>query len=188
MRNPRPIVVRSHIAPARSGARSRSLRSRQELPPWLAAAAAVCAVAMAFLLAACGTATTPGAGNSGTPGTGASTRPGGGTSSSPATAAQAKVALSFTVSGPNTATAHWTLRCDPPGGTEPDAAAACAALLRLKQPFIIQPRHIMCPMIMPSARRIVVTGTWFGQKVHRIVVDGGCDLGLFGTLGKWLFR
>ena len=31
--------------------------------------------------------------------------------------------------------AAWTLRCDPTGGTHPDAQAACRDLLRAKNPF-----------------------------------------------------
>ena len=37
-------------------------------------------------------------------------------------------------------------------------------------------------MIMVSSRQIVVTGTWFGQKVDRVIIDGECDLGLAPAL------
>jgi len=39
-------------------------------------------------------------------------------------------------------------------------------------------------MLLLSNRKIVVTGTWFGVRVHRIVVDGGCDIALFSKLDK----
>jgi hypothetical protein len=42
-------------------------------------------------------------------------------------------------------------------------------------------------MILRSNRRIVVTGTWFGTKVHRLLVDGGCDMTLFSKLDR-IFR
>jgi Subtilisin inhibitor-like len=99
-------------------------------------------------------------------------------------AAPAKVSLAFQVrhgSGPTVR--HWTLRCEPSGGTHPAAAATCAALLRMKNPFA-PPKHMNCPMILRSDRRIVVSGTWFGKKVHRVILDGGCDLRLFAKLGQ----
>jgi hypothetical protein len=39
-------------------------------------------------------------------------------------------------------------------------------------------------MLLRSNKKIVVTGTWFGITVHRIVVDGGCDVALFDSLNK----
>ena len=97
----------------------------------------------------------------------------------------AKVSLAFKVTHGATGPAfrHWTLRCDPAGGTHPAAAATCASLLKLKDPFA-PPKHMNCPMILRTDRRIVVSGIWFGRKVHRVVLDGGCDMGLFTKLGQ----
>ncbi len=98
-------------------------------------------------------------------------------------AAPAKVSLTFQVrhgSGP--AFQHWTLRCEPSGGTHPAASATCASLLKLKNPFAPANKHMNCPMILRSDRRIEVSGVWFGKKVHRVVLDGGCDMGLFSKL------
>ncbi len=105
------------------------------------------------------------------------------------TAPTAKVALTFKVNhGPGTPVVrHWTLSCEPAGGTRPNAATACSALLKLKNPFAPRSKAIACPMILRSDRKIIVTGTWFGTKVHRLVMDGGCDLALFSKLGK-IFR
>jgi len=131
---------------------------------------AVAAMVTAALIAltGCGSATAPGGGSS--------------TSSSPA---EAKVSLTLTLTNnPGHSPQHWTLRCDPAAGSRPDATAACSALLRMKQPFALRSKREVCPMIMVSARQYVVIGTWFGVKVHRVVVDGGCDLGLFNTLAK----
>jgi Subtilisin inhibitor-like len=128
------------------------------------------AAAGILAIAGCGTATTPGGGSSAT--------------STPSPAA-ARVSLSFTMTGlPGQPVQRWTLRCDPPGGTHKDPAAACAALLRMKDPFAPRPRRMICPMILASGRQIEVTGTWFGRKVHRHILDGGCDLGLFGSVSK----
>lgn len=124
-------------------------------------------------------------------GCGTAAAPGGGASGQDRTATPAKIALMFTLTnGPGSAATHWTLRCEPPGGTHPDPAATCAALLRIKapagQPFAARSRHVMCPMIMMSDRQIVVTGTWNGVKVHRVIIDGGCDVALFGSMSKIL--
>ena len=141
----------------------------------LAGLAATVLAATVLALSGCGTAPAPGGGT---------TRPGG-------TPAPARITLTVTLtSGPGSAARHWTLRCDPPGGTHPDPAATCKALLRLKspagQPFAARSRHVMCPMIMMSDRQIVVTGTWNGVKVHRVIIDGGCDVALFGSMSKIL--
>jgi hypothetical protein len=127
--------------------------------------AAACAIAVA----GCGTQLAPGSGSAGSGGAGGS-KP-----------APAKATLTFTIigSGP---VKHWTLRCDPPGGTHPDPAATCRTLMRVKNPFAPPAKHIMCPMIMVSDKQIKVTGTWFGSKVNRVLVDGGCDLTIFNKL------
>jgi hypothetical protein len=145
---------------------ARPMAMRSRATNLLAAATAAGILA----LAGCGTATTPGGRSS--------------ASSTPAAAA-AKVSLTFTITGmPGQPVRRWTLRCDPPGGTHQDPAAACAALLRMKDPFAARPRRMICPMIVASGRQIVVTGTWFGTKVHRHILDGGCDLALFGSVSK----
>ena len=45
----------------------------------------------------------------------------------------------------------------------PDAAAACARLLTGASLFAPLPGHVMCPMIMASAGRARVTGTYLGR-------------------------
>lgn len=113
-------------------------------------------------------------------GSGASNGSGG---SSDSAGAPAKVSLTFRVThGSGPAVQHWTLRCEPAGGTHQAAETTCASLLRLKNPFASPDRHMNCPMILASDRRLVVTGTWFGKKVHRVILDGGCDLRLFTKL------
>jgi hypothetical protein len=77
---------------------------------------------------------------------------------------------------------HYTLRCDPPGGTVTDPAAACARLTAGASLFGPLPAHVACPMIMADAGRATVTGTYFGQRVHESLVDGGCDLSRWGKL------
>ncbi|HKD87543.1 MAG TPA: hypothetical protein VKB62_03345 [Streptosporangiaceae bacterium] len=88
---------------------------------------------------------------------------------------------------PTTAAAHYTLRCDPPGGTVADPTAACARLMRGPSLFGPPPAHVACPMIMANAGRAIVTGSYLGHRVHESVVDGGCDLSRWAKL-KRVFR
>lgn len=131
---------------------------RRNLLAWLLAALAVTAV----LAAGCATSS----------GSGGAAKP-------------AKVSLTFTTVGfSGKSPGRWTLTCDPAGGTHQAAPAACAALLPLHHPFAPQPAGMACPMILRSDRKYIVSGTWFGVKVHRTVVDGGCDMDLFSKLDK----
>jgi hypothetical protein len=121
-------------------------------------------IATIGLVTACGTATAPGAKSAPHP---------------------AKVALSVKLinskgSGPT----HWTLHCQPAGGTAPDPASACKTLLGIKAPFAPVSKVKECPMILASSQQIIVSGTWFGHKVERVIVDGECDIGLFTSLHK----
>jgi hypothetical protein len=58
-------------------------------------------------------------------------------------------------------------------------------LLGMKNPFGQQSSiKIMCPMILASARRAVITGTYEGQRVDEQLVDGGCDFVRWAKLQK----
>lgn len=97
--------------------------------------------------------------------------------------AKPKVSLRIIVQGaPGKPAKHWTLTCDPAGGTHPDPAAACAALKAVKQPFAPPPPGQMCPMILASAGRATFSGTYYGVKVHRTIIDGGCYLARWNKL------
>jgi Subtilisin inhibitor-like len=99
---------------------------------------------------------------------------------------QAKVALKFQMTSTTSSSGKpETLTCDPAGGNQAGAASACSTLLKLKKnPFAPLAKGVNCPMLLRSNRRILVTGTWFGVTVHRVVVDGGCDTALFDSLHK----
>jgi Subtilisin inhibitor-like len=150
-----------------------SLTQRRPRILALCAAVGVCAL----LAAGCGSSAAPG---SGTSSAGTSTSG----SSSAGTASAAKVSLDVSFSGSaGTAPAHYTLRCEPAGGTVRDAAAACAKLMKHGASlFGPLPVHVACPMILASAGRATVRGTYLGQRVHESVVDGGCDLSRWGEL------
>jgi hypothetical protein len=129
---------------------------------------ALCMVAAA----ACGSAAAPVAGGANSGGTAAHASP--------------KISLDVTVNtGPGTRARHWTLTCDPAGGTRPDPAAACRVLLAAKgNPFSTPPKHIMCPMIQIGTKKATVTGTWFGKNVNLTLADGGCTLGRWTQIGQ----
>jgi Subtilisin inhibitor-like len=102
-----------------------------------------------------------------------------------ASPAAPKVSLDIKVTGaPGTAAKHWTLQCDPPGGTHPDPAKACATLLKAKTPFAPVPKGMSCPMIMVGTRTATVTGTYFGKHVDTTFVQGGCDIPRWAQIGQ----
>jgi hypothetical protein len=71
----------------------------------------------------------------------------------------------------------FTLSCEPPSGTVPDPAAACAQLLANPGLFFPAPGPVMmCPMIMASSARAFIDGTYLGRRVDESIDDGGCDL------------
>jgi hypothetical protein len=133
--------------------------------------------ACALLVAACGSAAAPDGRAAG-----ASSSSPAAASSGPATTATAKISLDVDFSGSPTTAAHYTLRCDPSGGTVTDPAAACARLMRGTSLFGPLPARVECPMIMANAGRATVTGSYLGHPVHETVVDGGCDLSRWAKL------
>jgi Subtilisin inhibitor-like len=124
----------------------------------------------ALIVAGCGSAAAPTAGGSAGQHAG--------------TTAASKINLHITVTDGTTGPVkRWTLRCDPPGGTHPNPAAACRILLSVKNPFGPSSSvKMMCPMILASARRAVITGTYNGHRVNEQIVDGGCDQLRWGKL------
>jgi hypothetical protein len=101
-----------------------------------------------------------------------------------ASPAPAKVSLDITVSTvPGAPSKHWTLRCDPPGGSHPDPAAACAVLLKAKAPFAALSKGISCPMIRVGTKTAIVKGTYFGQHVDTTFMPGGCGQSRWQEIG-----
>ncbi len=123
------------------------------------------AVLCVITAAACGSATVAGS----------SPRP-----SAPA----ARVSLTVVVTAtPGATPKRWTLRCEPTGGTDPDAKAACRELLGAKNPFAPIPRGIMCPMIVAGPQKATVSGTFFGQHVDSDFSRAGCEGVRWAKLG-----
>ena len=147
------------------------------------------------LLAACGSVAAPGSGDGGsssaafTPSTstsGGATPAAAANSSVPtsqAAVANAQVSLDVTFVATSTSPArHYTLSCEPAGGTTPDPAAACSKLLAGDNIFAPRPMHIACPMVLQGTGRALITGSYFGRAVHMTIVNGGCDLPTWAKL------
>jgi hypothetical protein len=104
--------------------------------------------------------------------------------SASASAPAAKVSLTVVVkASPGATPKRWTLRCDPTGGTHPDAQAACRQLLAAKNPFAPIPRGIMCPMIAAGPQRATISGIFFGQHVASNFSRTGCQATRWSELG-----
>jgi Subtilisin inhibitor-like len=116
---------------------------------------------------------------------GSTPAPSGAAGSASTPAAAPKVSLDITVSTkPGAPAEHWTLRCDPAGGTHPDPAQACAVLLKAKNPFAAVPKGVMCPMIRVGSKSAVVEGTYFGKHVDTTFTEGGCELAQWQKIGQ----
>ncbi len=109
---------------------------------------------------------------------GSTAAPGGSSAPSP------KVSLDIKVTGGSGGTEHWTLRCDPAGGTHPNPAAACQVLVKAKNPFAPVPRGVMCPMIIAGTRVAKVTGTYFGQHVDTTFTEVACQEARWAKIGQ----
>jgi hypothetical protein len=133
---------------------------------WYLLIVAVCAI----VVAACGSTAAPTSGPAPSSGTGAQA---------------ARISLDIKVShGPGTAVKHWTLRCAPAGGTDPDPARACRVLMRVKNPFAPLRKGIMCPMIVTGVKVATVQGTWYGKRVNVTMSQGGCWLSRWAEVGQ----
>jgi hypothetical protein len=98
-----------------------------------------------------------------------------GTASGTASTTQPSVSLTIEVRpSAHAAAQHWTLTCDPAGGTLASPAAACAALTRVSDPFAPVKRGMMCPMIYAGPQTATIRGTWHGKHVNATFsrVDG----------------
>lgn len=63
-------------------------------------------------------------------------------------------------------TAVLTLRCNPPGGTLPDAAAACARLSHAPPRVILHPRAFHCPGGPLSPWDLHIRGRTNDRRIH----------------------
>ena len=72
----------------------------------------------------------------------------------------------------------WTLTCDPPGGTHPDAAEACAALAAHGATALPPtPKDVACAEVYGGPERATITGTWQGKPVRSSLSrTDGCEI------------
>ena len=77
----------------------------------------------------------------------------------------------------------WTLHC-PPGGTLPDAAAACRKLGQIDDPFAPVPEGTACTQIFGGPEIADVSGTFNGKAVDTQFSRGnGCELERWKRVG-----
>jgi hypothetical protein len=170
-RGVRPMVVKTLMSRARHRRESLTHPQRAHRPGRILLATSIAGL---IAVAGCGTQLAPGhAGGSGGKGTTARSGP-----------ANVEVTVSVLNKKGGGAPSHWTLRCQPVGGTAPDPAAACKALFGVKKALNRLKKPMMCPMIMVSSEQIVLKGKLFGKPVNRVITDGGCDVGIFDSLKK----
>lgn len=160
---PLPDVVRT-------GAQAPTSRNARTTRGALAVAAVLGAGA---LLVACGSVAAPGSGGAGSSSAGSTPA----APTSPGLAATARVSIDVTfVATSGSPARHYTLRCDPAGGTTLDPAVACGKLLTGDDIFAPRPLRVACPMVLMGDGRATITGTYFGRPEHLIIVNGSCDL------------
>jgi hypothetical protein len=96
--------------------------------------------------------------------------------------------IAFSPSGEGGDARELELRCDPPAGTVPDPAGACAELGAMEDPFAPVPGSTACTEIYGGPQVITVRGTWSGRPVDaRFSRVDGCQIErydrLVGALG-----
>ena len=81
-------------------------------------------------------------------------------------------------------TTTWRLSCDPPGGTHPQAAAACTALEKSGEAALPPvPKDRMCTQQFGGPEKAVVTGTWRGTPVSATFSKtNGCEIARWKAL------
>lgn len=122
-------------------------------------------LAAAIALTGCAAAST-------LPGSGGSTQPGG-------SGGAMLTSLQVTVrDSAGAAPKTWTLTCDPPGGSHPQASAACAQLAAAtSDPFAQTPKGMACSMIFGGDQKAQVTGTFEGRTVSTSFArTNGCEV------------
>ena len=95
----------------------------------------------------------------------------------------ADLQIQMSIRGSEAPAKVWTLRC-PPGGTLPDAAAACRKLGEIDDPFAPVPKGTACTQIFGGPQLADVSGTYDGQRVDTQFSRGnGCDIERWKRVG-----
>jgi hypothetical protein len=90
--------------------------------------------------------------------------------------------------GEGAAAERYTLTCaDPVAGDLPDAAAACALLQGLADPFAPLAADGICTQQFGGPQTARVTGRWAGEDVHlELARTNGCQISQWDRLGPLL--
>ena len=95
----------------------------------------------------------------------------------------ADLEISVSIRGSEAPTKSWTLHC-PPGGTLPDAAAACSKLGQIDDPFAPVPEGTACTQIFGGPEIAAVSGTFNGKRVDTEFSRGnGCEIERWKRVG-----
>lgn len=95
--------------------------------------------------------------------------------------------LTLTLRSPGTDAVTRTLTCDPSGGDHPHAAAACAVLASIDDPFAPTPPGTIATMIYGGPDTITVDGQWQGRPVHaEFNRTNGAEIARWDRLGPVL--
>lgn len=90
------------------------------------------------------------------------------------------------IDGPNQQPRTWELSCDPPGGTHPDPAAACGAIIagvEKGDPFAPVPEGTFCTEIYGGPQEASIKGTWRGERISaKFSRHNGCEIARWDTL------
>ena len=82
----------------------------------------------------------------------------------------------------------WTLTCDPPAGTHPQASAACAQLVAINgDPFAETPKNTGCTMLYGGDQKAQITGTYQGRHIDtKVTRTDGCQVARWARLSAVL--
>lgn len=107
----------------------------------------------------------------------------------PSTSRPGETTLTITVEVSESGGEHrsYTLRCDPPRGSVPDPAGACAALLKAPDPLRPVSRGTSCTEIYGGSAAATVVGVRDGAAVHsRFSRVNGCEIDRWEAAGPLL--
>ncbi len=87
-----------------------------------------------------------------------------------------KISVSY-VAQDGASAKHWTLHCNPTGGTHKSAKKACTALLKVKDPFKSSDPNMMCTEQYGGPESADVRGIWNGKKIRaNFSKINGCEI------------
>ena len=80
---------------------------------------------------------------------------------------------------------HWTLRCAPPGGSLPNAAAACRAIRENRAAFRAVAPETICTQIFGGPQVATVRGVLSGRRISAAFArNNGCEIARWNRLSK----